>query len=244
MTRIGILQPSYLPWLGYLDQVARCAAFVLYDDVQYDKGGWRNRNRIKTPNGPLWLTVPVLLKGGGFLPIKDVRIDTAKPWARNHLKTLAQYYSKAPHFREYFPEFEELLTRPWTRLAELDRAALAWLCAKFGIDTPLYWSSELAMGGDRIDRLIDIVRHFGGDVFYEGAAGRDYIPVERFEARGVRIEFQEYRHPLYSQLHGPFVTHLSSIDLLFNHGPGGRDVLFGVGCRDADQKESGTWRTS
>lgn len=227
MTRVGILQPSYLPWLGYLEQIARCDVFVLYDDVQYDKGGWRNRNRIKTPNGPLWLTVPVLLKGEGFPLIRDVHINTSQPWAKTHLKTLAQYYNKAPFFREYFAELETLLMEGNNKLADLDREVLAWMCSKFAIATPLAWSSELDVQGDRIDRLIAIVRHYGGDIFYEGAAGRDYIPVERFEDQGVRVEFQNYQHPVYPQLHGPFVSHLSAIDLLFNHGPSSRGILLG-----------------
>lgn len=224
---VGILQPSYLPWLGYLEQVARCDVFVLYDDVQYDKGGWRNRNRIKTPSGPLWLSVPVLLKGGNFPLVRDVRVDEAKPWAKTHLKTLAQYYSKAPHFRTFFPGLEEILVRPWTGLAALDRAVIEWLCACFGLDTPLYLSSELGIGGDRIDRLVEIVRHFDGDVFYEGAAGRDYIPIERFEELGIRLVFQDYVHPVYPQLHGAFVSHLSAVDLLFNCGPASRGILLG-----------------
>jgi hypothetical protein len=225
--RVGILQPSYLPWLGYLEQVARCDVFVLYDDVQYDKGGWRNRNRIKTPKGPLWLTVPVLLKGGGFPLIRDVRINISQSWAKTHLKTLVQYYSKAPFFQEFYPELEALLLSGHEYLAELDREVLTWMCSKFSIATPLVWSSDLDVQGDRIDRLISIVRHHGGDVFYEGAAGRDYIPVERFEEQGVRVEYQDYQHPVYAQLHGPFVTHLSAIDLLFNHGSASRDILLG-----------------
>lgn len=216
---IGILQPSYLPWLGYFEQIARSDVFVLFDDVQYDKGGWRNRNRIKIPGGPHWLTVPVLTKGGGFPLVKDVVINNAQPWAKNHLRTLAQYYSKAPYFSRYFPGFEDILSRRWELLALLDRAVIEWMCQAFGIRTPLVWSSELGVGGDRLDRLIAMVRHFGGDVFYEGAAGRDYIPVDYFAQHGVEVVFQEYHHPAYPQLHGEFVSHLSGIDMLFNLGP-------------------------
>lgn len=223
---VGILQPSYLPWLGYFEQIARSDVFVLYDDVQYDKGGWRNRNRIKIPGGPHWLTVPVLTKGGGFPLVKDVAINNAQPWAKNHLKTLAQYYSKAPYFSRYFPEFEEILSRRWELLALLDRAVIEWMCQAFGIRTPLFWSSELGVGGDRLDRLIAMVRHFGGDVFYEGTAGRDYIPVDYFAQRGVRVVFQDYHHPVYAQLHGEFVSHLSGIDMLFNLGPTSLATLF------------------
>jgi hypothetical protein len=216
---VGILQPGYIPWLGFFEQVARCDVFVLYDDVQFDKGGWRNRNRIKTSKGAHWLTVPVLLKRHDMPLVRDVRINNAQRWAVNHLKTLFQYYSKAPHFRRHFPGLEEILSRPWDLLAPLDRAVIEWMCHALGIHTPLVWSSELGVTGDRLDRLVSIVRHFGGSVFYEGAAGRDYIPCEHFRERGVDVVFQDYVHPVYPQLHGPFLSHLSALDLLFNAGP-------------------------
>lgn len=231
MKRIGILQPGYLPWLGFFEQVARCDVFVLYDDVQYDKGGWRNRNRIKIPGGPHWLTVPVLLKGRETPQVRETRVNTAQYWASTHVKTLAQYYSKAPYFQRYFPEFSELLGHPWEFLAPLDRAVIEWLCGAFGIRTPLVWSSELGLAGDRLERLAAIVRHFGGSVFYEGAAGRNYIPVDFFSERGVEVVFQDYAHPVYPQLHGPFVSHLSALDLLFNVGPDSLAVILGEGSR-------------
>jgi len=226
---VGILQPSYLPWLGYFEQIARCDVFVLYDDVQFDKGGWRNRNRIKIPGGPHWLTVPVLTKGGTMPLVGEIRINAAQHWAKTHVKSLAQYYSKAPYFGRYHPELADILSLPWDRLAELDRTLIEWLCACFGIDTPLVWSSELNVPGDRLERLEAIVKHFGGDAFYEGAAGRDYIPEQWFAERGVEVVFQDYRHPVYPQLHGPFVSHLSAIDLLYNVGPGSLEVILGQG---------------
>ena len=231
-TTIGILQPSYLPWLGYLEQIARCDVFVLYDDVQFDKGGWRNRNRIKTPNGPLWLTVPVLTKGSAMPLVKDIRINNVQHWAKSHLKTLAQYYSKSPFYRRYHSEITDILTQQWESLALLDRAVIEWMCACFGIDTPMYWSSDLDVAGDRLERLLAIINHFGGNRFYEGAAGRNYIPVDWFAQRGVEVVFQDYHHPTYSQLHGPFISHLSALDLLYNEGSRARDVLL--------HRESGT----
>ncbi len=224
-TTVGILQPSYIPWLGYFEQIARSDVFVLYDDVQYDKGGWRNRNRIKIPSVPHWLTVPVLTKGGNLPLVRDVRVNNAQPWARNHLRTLAQYYSKASHFAFFFEELSDILNRPWDLLAKLDRTLIEWMCGVFGITTPLVWSSEIGVTGDRLDRLIAIVKHFGGDAFYEGAAGRDYISVDYFADRGVEVIFQDYHHPTYPQLHGEFVSHLSAIDLIFNLGPDSPEIL-------------------
>lgn len=222
---VGILQPSYLPWLGYFEQVARADVFVLYDDVQFEKGSWRNRNRIKTPQGPLWLTVPVLTKGREFPPINQVRINNAEPWQKKHLRSLTQYYAKAPHFAQHSPALFEVLDQPWELLAELNMALIRHLAAVLGITTPFVLASELGVPGSGAPRLVDILDHLGGTVFYEGAAGRDYIDEGLFAARGMRVEYQDYHHPVYAQLHGDFVPYLSVVDLLFNHGSNSLDIL-------------------
>ena len=130
--RVVVLQPSYLPWLGYFDQLYKSDIFVLYDDVQYDKHGWRNRNRIKTDKGSLWLTVPVLTHGQGLPINRDARIDTRQPWARKHLQALRVNYAKAPAFGEVFDALEPVLGRPWTHLIDLNRAVLEALCRPRG----------------------------------------------------------------------------------------------------------------
>jgi len=224
---VGILQPGYLPWLGFFEQLARCDVFVLYDDVQYDKGSWRNRNRIKTPNGPQWLTVPVLLKGRHFPPVNQVRIDNHTRWAEKHLRTIRQNYHKAPFFEMYFGELEGILSRPWEKLVDLDAAVIRWLAEKLAINTPLEFSSRLGIEGDTLERLVKIVRHFGAARFYEGAAGRDYIDASVFASAGVEVVYQDYAHPAYPQIYGDFVSHLSTIDLLLNCGPRSRAVLLG-----------------
>ena len=222
---LGILQPSYLPWLGAIEQIWASELFVLYDDVQFDKGGWRNRNRIKTPQGPLWLTVPVLTKGGGFPLIRDVKINKAERWAERHVKSLCQNYARAPHFERYAPELFQLLEKKHDYLLDLNLELLNWIRQQLGIPTPFVLSSSLGIPGSSVDRLLAILAHFGATRFYEGAAGRDYIDPKRFEQAGITIEFQDYRHPVYPQLHGEFVPYLSVIDLLFNVGPESLAVL-------------------
>lgn len=224
-TVIGILQPSYLPWLGYFEQIHQADIFVLYDDVQFEKGSWRNRNRIKTPNGPHWLTVPVLTKGQEFPLINQVRVNNIQSWQKKHLRSLAQYYSKAPHYGQYAPALEELLARPWESLCELNIALTRHLAAALGIDTPFVLSSDLGVPGSGAPRLVEILSQLGGTVFYEGAAGRDYIKEALFDERGIRLEYQDYQHPVYTQLHGEFVPYLSVVDLLFNHGPNSLSIL-------------------
>lgn len=227
---VGILQPSYLPWLGYFEQISRADVFVFYDDVQFEKGSWRNRNRIKTPAGPHWLTVPVLTKGHNFPLINQVRVNNAESWQKKHLRSLAQYYSKAPCYDQYAPALAELLLRPWESLCELNVELIRHLAAVLGLNTPFVFSSELGVAGSGAPRLVDIMSVLGGTVFYEGAAGRDYIEEALFKERGIRVEYQDYRHPTYAQLHGEFVPYLSVVDLLFNHGPSSLNILTGSGA--------------
>ena len=223
--RIVILQPSYLPWLGYFDQLYKSDVFVLYDDVQYDKHGWRNRNRIKTDTGSLWLTVPVLTHGQGLPTNRDARIDTRQPWARKHLQALRVNYAKAPAFGEVFDALEPVLGRPWTHLLDLNRAVLETLCRLLGLTRSILLSSELNIPGQKTERLIALCRALGAGRYLTGDAASDYLDETRFAANGIRVEYHHYRHPVYPQLHGEFVPYLSVVDLLMNHGRESLGVL-------------------
>ena len=216
--RIVVLQPSYLPWLGYFDQLYKSDVFVLYDDVQYDKHGWRNRNRIKTDKGPLWLTVPVVTRGQGLPTNREARIDARQPWARKHLQTLRVNYAKAPAFAEVFDALAPVLSREWVHLVDLNRAALDTLCALLGLDRSIALSSDLDIPGEKTQRLVAICRALGADRYLTGDAAMDYLDEAQFAANGIRVEYHHYRHPVYAQLHGDFVPYLSVVDLLMNHG--------------------------
>jgi WbqC-like protein len=230
---VVILQPGYLPWLGFFDQLRRADVFVYYDDVQYDKHGWRNRNRIKTQSGPLWLTVPVKHGGEGLPRIRDVEIDARTPWARKHVASLRQAYARAPFLGSYLPALEELLERPWERLVDLDIACADLMAEWFGLHPTtaqqtrgrdpgrrprIERSSGLGIGGERSERLVKICRHFGASTYVSGDAAAGYLDVGLFERNGIAVEWQRYIHPTYPQLHGVFVPHLSALDLLFNCG--------------------------
>ena len=226
--RIGILQPGYLPWLGFFEQVFRCDRFVLYDDVQFEKNAWRNRNRIKTPSGPRWLTVPVYQKGHTSQTLLETKIVEKGDWARKHLASISTYYGKAPFFDLYYQPLSEILQQQWTHLVDLDIRLIRYLLAVLGITTPLFRSSELGITeGRRNDRLIAILRALGGTAFYEGAAGRKYIEEDKFKSAGITVEYQDYKHPNYPQLYGAFVPYLSVIDLLFNCGNESLAVITG-----------------
>lgn len=227
MTTLAILQPGYLPWLGFFDQVQRSDVFMYYDDVQFDKHGWRNRNRIKSPNGPLWLTVPVLNTGRHGQKICDVEIDNRQPWARKHIASIAQNYARSPYLPDYLPQLEALLTQRWDALADLDIAVAGLLCDWFKINKPILRSSTHSVGGEQSSRLFNYCRHFGADRYLTGNAAKTYLDLDLFERQGVHVEWQTYLHPVYPQLHGEFMPYLSALDLLLNAGPQSASILKG-----------------
>lgn len=220
-----ILQPSYLPWLGYFAQLHQSDVFVVYDDVQFDKHGWRNRNRIKTAQGAQWLTVPVCTHGKNHPANSEVLIDNTQPWRKKHLDSIRQSYARAPYVRDYLGIFEEIYSREWLRLLDLNMAFFRGLSDALGLRREILFASELDVQGDPVSRLIDICRKVGASHFFEGASGKDYIDGDRFADAGVTLEYQNYQHPVYPQLHGPFLPFLSIVDLLFNCGPRSLEIL-------------------
>lgn len=217
--RTGILQPGYLPWLGFFEQMYKSDVFVIYEDVQYDKHGWRNRNRIKTANGVQWLTVPILVKFEEHPLISEVEVDNKQNWRKKHLSAIQQSYSKAPFYKEYAGIFEEAYSRDWEYLIDIDMYFITKLSECLGMGSKkIIRSSTLDATGDRVERLVNMCKMFKADTFYEGAAGRKYLDEKHFAGHGIRLEFQDYKHPVYNQLYGDFVPYLSVIDLLFNHG--------------------------
>lgn len=228
MTTVVVLQPGYLPWLGFFDQIKRSDAFVYYDDVQFDKHGWRNRNRIKTPAGPLWLTVPVRNGGRHGQKILEVEIDNRMPWARKHVAAVAQNYARAPYLKQYLPPLEALLGRHWDSLVELDIAVVGLMCEWLGLRPTVARSSRLGIGGGQSERLLEICRHFEADTYLSGDSAKDYLDLDLFESAGVRVNWQNYRHPGYRQLHGDFMPYLSALDLVLNMGPESIQILEGT----------------
>jgi len=238
-----VLQPGYLPWLGFFEQMQRCDEFVFLDDVQYDKHGWRNRNRIKGPSGPQWLTVPVRLRGLSRPSIKDVEIDTTqRRWSEKHLQALRTNYGPCPYFDWLYPELESILRQPRASIAELDIAAIERLCGLLGISRPIRRSSSMRISGDRCERLVDVCRLLNCDHYYSGAAARDYLDLDTFERAGVTVEFQDYAHPRYAQPWGDFVSQLSIVDLLFNCGPDSLAVVVGAPISETEDVRAGDGR--
>ena len=218
---VVILQPSYIPWRGYFDQIRRADLFVFYDDVQYDRRGWRNRNRIKTAQGPQWLTIPVHARGSREgIPVKEIRIDWSTGWSRKHLKALSLAYGRAPHFADYLPVLESFYARRDEYLADFTIETTIALSRELGLtSTRFLRSSELPeIGGARTERLIRILERVGAKRYLTGPSARTYIEPGKFDEAGIALEYVEYDYPEYPQLHPPFEPALTILDLLFMTG--------------------------
>jgi hypothetical protein len=216
-----ILQPSYIPWRGYFDQIRRADLFIFYDDVQYDKHGWRNRNQIKTANGKQWLTIPVHSQGvTQGIAIRDVQIDWRTAWPEKHLKALTSSYSRAPYFKQYLPMLEGFYARHDTCIADFTIEITIRLARELGMQQAKFVrSSELeGIDGHRTERLIQILKKVGADHYISGPSAREYIEGAKFEEAGISLEYMEYAYPEYPQLYPPFEPQVSVLDLLFMTG--------------------------
>ena len=216
--RVTILQPSYLPWLGFFEQMHRSDQFVLYDDVQFTRRDWRNRNRIRVQEGSVWLTVPVIQKNKYEQSLLETKIDNSTSWKRKHLESIRCHYSKTPFFDLYFPWCEKTFNREWDFLLDLSLETIQYLKGELKINTPLLRSSELGESGNKSERLISICKQLGATQYLSGESARNYISEKDFSDQGIGLEYQNYQHPEYPQRYEGFVPFLSTIDLLFNCG--------------------------
>jgi hypothetical protein len=215
--RVTIHQPQFLPWLGYVDKIDQSDLFVVLDTVQFKKNEWQNRNRIRTPRGWQWLTVPVRHRFGQL--IADVRINAEVDWRSKHLTALGMHYAGATYAGQHLEGLRALYQQTWERLADLNVAVIRWLLQALTITTPLRLASDMKLRDDPTDRLIDICREVGASEYLSGPGAHDYMDIERFTASGVRLQIQQFRHPVYSQCYLPFLPGMAAIDLLFNGGP-------------------------
>jgi hypothetical protein len=228
---VVILQPSYIPWRGYFDQIRRADLFIFYDDIQYDKHGWRNRNQIKTAQGKQWLTIPVHSHGVmDGIPVRNVKIDWSKPWAKNHIKALTIAYSKAPYFKKYLPLIESFYARHDETLADFTIFTTETIARTLGIlSTRFMRSSEITgINGQKTDRLIQILTRVGAKHYISGPSARDYIERHKFDAAGITLEYIKYDYPSYEQLYPPFEPFVSVLDLLFMTGEWALDYIVNI----------------
>ena len=217
--KVAIVQSNYIPWKGYFDMIAAVDQFILYDDMQYTRRDWRNRNQIKTPQGQQWLTVPVKVKGKYFQTIRETEVDGAD-WAQAHWKAIAQNYRRAPHFEEVSALFEPLYRHcQHSHLSTLNRAFIEAVCAYLSITTKISSSWDYVLVEGKTERLADLCAQANGTEYISGPAARDYIVENVFTEQGIKLSWFDYSgYPEYPQLWGEFSHGVTILDLLFNCG--------------------------
>jgi hypothetical protein len=224
-------QPVYLPWLGLFHKIAISDMFVLLDEVQFEKNGWMNRNKIKTKNESLLLTVPVLLKNYREIKSSEICINNSTNWQRKHLSSIQMNYSQSPFFDDYIGFFEEVYSKKWNFLNELNEYMLNWFLNKLEIKTKISKQSNYSFTGKKSDLILNMCKDLNASKFIFGSMGKDYADVKSFEKNNVSVFFQEYVHPTYSQMKGDFIPNLSVLDLLFNHGSNSLEILLSNNIR-------------
>lgn len=220
---VVILQSNYIPWKGYFDLMNMADEFVLYDDVQYTRRDWRNRNMIKTSHGLKWLTIPVDVKGKYHQLICDT-LATDDKWRREHWNSIVHAYGKSPHFGAYADALESLYMQSSERkLSQINRTFMDAICSILGITTRISWSMDFAGAReieDKTARLVHICKLAGATHYISGPAARGYIKDELFDAAGIALSYMDYSgYPEYPQMHGAFEHGVSVLDLIFNAGP-------------------------
>ena len=222
---VSVHQPQYLPWLGYFHKMYNSDAFVFLDNVQYKKGEYQNRNRIRTKDGELWLTVPVLKDTGPYPNISSVRIDNAQEWQKKHWMTLGHYYAHAPFFAKYNDFFRDIYEKKWDMLIDLNMHIVQYIASSLGIDKPIYRESQLDIKTTETMRIIDICKALKADEYLSGIGGRAYLDEKKFEENGIKLHYQDFRHPEYPQRYSPFIPYMSTIDLMLNCGEDSLKIL-------------------
>lgn len=223
--KCAIMQPTYLPWLGYFELMADSDCFVYFDDVQFVKKSWQQRNRIKSVTGELMLSVPVLKKGELEQKINQARINNLERWQHKHLASIEKNYAKAPYLDRYLGGLREIYRESHDRLVDLNVSLIEFLRRELGIATPTVFSSDLEPQGGRNQRIVDICRKVGADTLYDAAGAAEILDHGVFAEAGIRLLFQHYRHPVYRQLHGEFIPYLSALDLLLNEGERSAEII-------------------
>lgn len=225
--KVVILQSNYLPWRGYFDLIHDADLFVFHDDLQYTKNDWRNRNKIKTPRGTEWLTIPV--GTDEHRRIDEVLLPTDRTWAARHWRLLQDHYREAPHFGAYEAFFREVYEgRTWTRLSELNQFLITRIARDFlGCTTDFTDSTRFGLTSRKQERVLDLLRATGATTYISGPAAKDYLDPEAFREAGIDLVWKDYSgYPDYPQFHPPFAGAVSIVDLLFQTGPQAADYIW------------------
>ncbi|MDO4690241.1 MAG: WbqC family protein [Fusobacterium sp.] len=226
MKKIAILQSNYIPWKGVFDMMNKVDTFVFFEDVDFTKRDWRTRNKIKTPEGEIWLTVPVKKASRGT-KIYEIEISQEENWQEKHYKTIVQYYKKAKFFDEYKYILDRIyLEKEWRNLSEFNIETCIFLAKELGIKTKFFNSKDLKTNGTKDDKLIEIVKALNGDYYLSGPAAKDYIINEKFQKENIKLAYINYKYPEYNQLYGDFNHYVSVLDVIFNCGAEANKFIF------------------
>lgn len=217
---VAIHQPNYLPYLGFFDKMRKADIFIIYDDAQFNKEDFQHRNRIKIFHGWKWLTIPVDKKP---LPIKEIRIKNdislkGVRWMDSHIRDIKDNYKNSTYFSKYEKELEIIYNKEYNMLIDLNMSLILFLKRAFKINSNLVLSSELGFTSKSSERLVEMVKAVGGDVYLSGPSGKNYLDISLFTDRKIKVEFQDFKHPIYKQQYDGFIPNLSAIDDLFNVG--------------------------
>lgn len=224
--KVAIVQSNYVPWKGYFDLINWVDEFILLDNVQYTHGHWRNRNRIKTPSGLNWLTIPVYVKGKLSQKIKDTKIADNR-WRTKHWKTIQQNYRNSKFFNLYKRTFENLyLGYEEIYLSEINYRFIKKICDLLGIKTKISWSMLYHTMEQKTERVISLCKSSGATMYLSGPAAKNYLAENRFKEESIELEYMDYSgYRPYRQLFPPFIHEVSILDLLFNEGPNATNFM-------------------
>jgi len=221
--KIGIHQPNFIPWVGYFAKMLAADTFILLDDVQYTKNSFINRNRIRIGPSPHWVTVPV--RGSIESQIREIEIDNTQNWKKLHLKTLRQYYQKAPGFHRTFQLLEDIYANDFKYLCDLNIALIGRVAEQLALRPTLVRSSEFVLSSSRTERLVDLVRQAGGDTYISGSGGQTYQEESAFAENHIKLVYLKVVQDPYPQQGEGFVPSLSILDYLFNVADPGQGIL-------------------
>ena len=226
--KVAISQSNYIPWKGYFDSIAQVDEFVLYDDMQYTKRDWRNRNKIKTPQGLKWISIPVEVKGKFSQKIRETKISDTN-WSRNHLALLKQNYSKSPFYKDVILFIEELYltANSFKTISEINHHFISNICIYLNIKTKISFSSDYHLLEEgKTERLVDLCKQLKADVYYTGSAAKNYMDTILFEKEEIEVKYYDYSgYTEYNQLCDEFEHGVSILDLIFNEGSNSTNFL-------------------
>lgn len=226
MKKIAILQSNYIPWKGYFDLINSVDEFVIYDDMQYTRRDWRNRNKIKTPDGLKWLSIPVEVKGKYLQKINET-VVADRSWAIAHWRSICQFYSKAKFFKDYKHFFEDFyIDSQENNLSLINSRLIELVCSILGIKTKITWSSYYELIEGQTEKLLGICQQSGADVYLSGPSAKEYFDESLAEKMGIKVEWMDYSgYPEYQQLYSPFEHGVTILDLIFNEGPNATNFM-------------------